>query len=60
MIYLAEDLHHGTNSLDETEVGMKVKKIPLRDAIQMVHDGEITDSLTIIGLLQAQRHLNSH
>jgi 8-oxo-dGTP pyrophosphatase MutT (NUDIX family) len=60
MIYLAEDLHPGPNSLDETEVGMKVKKLPLLDAIQMVHDGGISDSLTIIGLLQAQRHLNSY
>jgi hypothetical protein len=39
---------------------MKVKKLPLRDAIQMVHDGKITDSLSIIGLLQAQRQLNSY
>lgn len=53
MIYLAEELQPGPSAPEETEAGMKIMKLPLRDAVQMIQDGEITDSLSIIGLLQA-------
>jgi 8-oxo-dGTP pyrophosphatase MutT (NUDIX family) len=52
-IYLAEELKPGENALDETEADLKVKKLPLRDAVQMVLEGGITDSLSVIGLLRA-------
>lgn len=53
-IFLAEDLEHGDNELEETEADLKVKRIPLREAIDMVMRGEITDSMSIIGLLRVQ------
>jgi 8-oxo-dGTP pyrophosphatase MutT (NUDIX family) len=54
-IFLAEDLRHGQNNLEETEADLRVWKLPLRDAIQMVIEGKITDSISMIGLLMAGR-----
>jgi 8-oxo-dGTP pyrophosphatase MutT (NUDIX family) len=54
-IYLAEDLTEGEKELEETEADMKIWKLPLHEAIQMVTDGKITDALTIMGLLMAAR-----
>jgi 8-oxo-dGTP pyrophosphatase MutT (NUDIX family) len=54
-VFLAEDLIHGEKSLDETEADMKVWKLPLREALQMVIDGKITDSMSVMGLLMVAR-----
>ena len=54
-IYLAEDLEYGANNREETEADMKVWKLPLKEAIDMVMRGEITDSLSVIGLLTLGR-----
>lgn len=53
LIYLAEDLTSGPNALDDTEAGLKMWKLPLTEAVRMVRRGEITDSLSVIGLLLA-------
>ncbi|NJM25681.1 MAG: NUDIX hydrolase [Bacteroidia bacterium] len=50
-IYLAEDLTAGERELEETEADLKLKKLPLKEAIRMVRDGSITDSMSMIGLL---------
>lgn len=50
-IFLAEELTEGPTEREETEGDMKVKKLHLRDAIQMMRDGIITDSLTVMALL---------
>lgn len=55
IVYLAEDLKLGSSQLEETEVGMEVKKIPFQKALHMVLDGEITDSLSVIGILKLAR-----
>jgi len=55
VLYLAEDLSFGERELEETEADMKVMKIPLREAIAMVDSGEITDCLTMLGLLKMAR-----
>ena len=55
LIYVAEDLEYGKNELEETEADMKVRKIPLTDAIEMVMRGEILDSMTMLGLLMVAR-----
>ncbi|MBL7849924.1 MAG: NUDIX hydrolase [Cyclobacteriaceae bacterium] len=52
LIYLAEDLTPGDNALDETEAGLVMKRLPLSEAVRMVHEGEITDSMSVIGLLR--------
>lgn len=54
-IFLAEDLEQGERALEETEADLKMRKLPLHEAVQMVMDGQITDSLSMIGLLKVAR-----
>jgi 8-oxo-dGTP pyrophosphatase MutT (NUDIX family) len=55
VIYVAEGLVHGQSALEETEADLKVRKVPLREAIDMVVRGEIADSMSMIGLLMVGR-----
>lgn len=57
-IFLAEGLTQGNSELEETEADMKVWKLPLGEALQMVIDGKITDSLSVMGLLAVARMKN--
>jgi 8-oxo-dGTP pyrophosphatase MutT (NUDIX family) len=54
-IFLAEDIEPGESHLEETEADLKVWKLPLRDAIDMVAAGKITDSLSVMALLMVAR-----
>ncbi len=54
-VYLAEDLEQGENSLEDTEAGLKVWKLPLRDALEMVLGGKITDSISVTAILKVAR-----
>jgi 8-oxo-dGTP pyrophosphatase MutT (NUDIX family) len=58
IIFIAEDLEMGERALEETEADLKVKKLPLAEAIQMVIKQEITDSMSMIGLLKVARLKN--
>ena len=51
-IFLSEDLTVGESSLEETEADLKVWKLPFMDAVEMVLDGKITDSLSVMGILK--------
>lgn len=51
IIYLAEELTFGEATPEESE-DLKVKKVSLKDALDMVVHGEITDSLSVAGLLK--------
>ncbi len=51
-LFLAEGLTQHENDLEETEADMKVWKLPFSEALQMVLDGKITDSLTVMGILK--------
>lgn len=55
-VYIARDLSYGSTNFDETE-NLKIRKLPLADAIQMILNGEITDSISIAGLLRLQQSL---
>ncbi len=57
-IYIARDLSQGTPRPEETESDLKIMKLPLQEAVEMVMDGEITDSLSVAGLLKAARILD--
>jgi 8-oxo-dGTP pyrophosphatase MutT (NUDIX family) len=57
-IFLAEQLTPGNTNREATEADMVVKKIPLREAVAMVMNGEITDSLSVAGLLKVARLKN--
>jgi len=52
-IFLAEDLTQGTSELEETEADLQVRKLSLTEAVAMVQRGEITDSMSMVGLLMA-------
>lgn len=54
-IFLAEDLHEGENELEETEADLTAKKVPLTEALRMVLEGEITDSMSVAGILAVAR-----
>lgn len=49
-IYLATVLTETAHAREESEADMKLWKLPLREAYQMVLDGAITDSLSVMGL----------
>lgn len=55
-IYLAENLAQGETEFEETEI-LQIKKLPFREVLDMVMQGEITDSLSIAGILKAARIL---
>lgn len=54
-IYLAEDLEEGSSELEDTEADLKVWKLPFKEALQMVLDGKITDSMSVTGILKVAR-----
>lgn len=58
VVYLAEGLTLGTASPEDTE-DLASRTLPLSEAVQMVLTGEIRDSLSVIGLLAAERLLAS-
>lgn len=55
IIYLAQELERTETAPDETEL-LSVKKVPLKKAIEMVDQGLITDSLSVMALLWMDRH----
>jgi 8-oxo-dGTP pyrophosphatase MutT (NUDIX family) len=50
-VLLAQDLVAGEAEPEETE-DLKIKKLPLSEAIAMVMSGEITDAISVAGLLK--------
>ena len=54
-VFMAEDLEQGENSLEETEADLKVWKLPVKEALDMVLAGKITDSMSVMGLLMVAR-----
>ena len=53
IIYLAQDLEMGESSPEETEE-LEIRKIPFEEAYQMVINGEITDSMSVAGILKTK------
>ena len=54
-VFLAESLTYGENNPEDTEADLKVMKLPFTQVLQMVLDGEITDSLSVMGILKLAR-----
>lgn len=52
-IYVAKGLSQGETEFDDTE-DLAIKRLPLSEAIDMVMKGEITDSLSMAGLLKVK------
>jgi len=54
-IFVAEELIQGEREAEETEADMKVWKLPFTEALDMVMNGKITDSLSVMGILKLAR-----
>ena len=54
--FLAEELTEGETEFEETE-DLKIRKLPFKEAHQMVLDGQITDSLSMVSILKLGRML---
>lgn len=53
-IYLAEDLVEGKPDFEETEL-LEIRKLPFSQALDMVMNQEITDSMSMVGILKLAR-----
>ncbi len=51
IVYLAEGLEHGKTEFGETEK-IEIRQLPFTDLLQMVLKGEITDVLSVAGILK--------
>ncbi len=56
-VYLAEDLLQSTPEFDDTEK-IAIKKIPFKKVYAMVIDNEITDSISMAGILKLGKMLD--
>lgn len=54
-VFLATDLEAGEQALEATEADLIVKRLPFQDAIDMVVTGQITDAISVAGLLFVER-----
>lgn len=55
-LYVAEDLEAVAADPDGTEQ-LEVRRLPLARALEMVERGEITDAMSVVGLMRAERWL---
>lgn len=55
LVYVARDLTQGETEFEETE-DLLIKKLPLDEAVERVYSGEITDAISVAGLLKL-KHL---
>jgi hypothetical protein len=53
-VYLAEDLEQKAAEFEDTEV-LQIKKVSLAEAIRMATNSEITDAISVAGLLALDR-----
>lgn len=56
-IFLAQELVFGNTAREDTEADMRVRRLKLTEAVDMVDQGLITDSISVIGLMAADRYL---
>ena len=54
MVYVARELKEGAPEFDDTE-DIKIWKLPFAEALNMVLEGKITDSLSVAGILKLAR-----
>jgi ADP-ribose pyrophosphatase len=55
-VFLARELTFGDTEFEETEE-LHIRKIKLSEAVEMVMEGNITDSISVAGLLKAEKLL---
>jgi 8-oxo-dGTP pyrophosphatase MutT (NUDIX family) len=52
VVFVARGLSRGDRALEQTEADLEVLRLPLREAVQWVMDGRITDVISCAGLLK--------
>ncbi len=57
-LFIAKGLTIGVPEFESTEADMKIKKLPFSEAVEMVMNGNITDGLSVAGILKVARLLN--
>lgn len=57
-VFVATELTEGETEFEETEQ-LVIRKLPFADALEMVMNQEITDSISVAGILKVARLLNS-
>ncbi len=55
-VFLAEELSEGETEFDETE-DLQIQKLPFVEAVAKVMSGEITDGISIAGILKVEKIL---
>jgi len=50
-VFLAQELTAGETAFEETE-DLQIRKLPLRDAVRMAMNNQITDAISVAGLLK--------
>jgi 8-oxo-dGTP pyrophosphatase MutT (NUDIX family) len=56
LVYIARDLTQGETEFEETEE-LLIQKLPVDEAIERVLEGEITDAISVAGLLKLKHTL---
>jgi len=54
IVYLAEELTQGETAFEDTEI-LQIRKLPLKEVVDMAMKGEITDSISLAGIFKAAR-----
>lgn len=55
-LFIATGLEQGEATLEDDEY-LKPVRMPFRQALEMVHNGDITDAKTMLALMLAEKHL---
>lgn len=59
-VFLATELSQGEQQLEDTEKDIQVKKLPFEEAVKMVQNGEITDAISVAGILYLALNWNQY
>ena len=59
-IWLVRGLREGSNQPESTEGDLEVKRVPFAEAVEMAYNGQLTDAISVAGLLRAARWLEKH
>jgi 8-oxo-dGTP pyrophosphatase MutT (NUDIX family) len=55
VIYLAQGISLGEHDREPSEADMQRRRLPLAEALTMVLNGDITDAMTVVGVLRLAR-----
>ena len=59
MVYVAEELSYGESETEDTE-DIETKTLPFSEVVEMVMNGEITDAISVAGILKLNLMLKNY